>query len=68
MWLNLGTELINTNAVSQIVKKEVNGGYYIEFFRLDGSYMTSTVYDDQKKAEAEYTRIKNNLLYGKEDA
>ena len=66
MWINLGTEIINTNTISQIILKEVNGGWYIEFFRIDGSYMTSAVYDDQKDAEEEYTRIKNKLLYGKD--
>ena len=61
MWLTLGTELINTNAVSQIIKKEVNGGYYIEFFRLDGSYLTSLVYDTAEEAETNYCNIRDAL-------
>ena len=44
MWMDFGGELINMNAVSQIIKKEVNGGWYIELFRIDGSYMTSLVF------------------------
>ena len=50
-WIHLDNELINMNAVSQIIKKKVNGNWVIELFRLDGSYMTSI----QCKSETEAT-------------
>jgi hypothetical protein len=50
-WIRIDDELINMNAVSQIIKKKVNGNWVIELFRLDGSYMTSV----QCKSETEAT-------------
>lgn len=50
-WIHLDNELINMNAVSQVIKKKVNGTWVIELFRLDGSYMTSI----QCKSETEAT-------------
>ena len=53
-WLNLGNELINMTAVSQIIKKKVNGMWVIEFFRLDGSYMTSVQYESETEASEDF--------------
>lgn len=53
-WLNLGDELINMNAVSQIIKKKVNGNWVIELFRLDGSYMTSVQYESETEASEDF--------------
>ena len=60
-WLNLGDELINMNAVSQIIKKKVNGRWVIEFFRLDGSYMTSVQYESETKATEDFSSISDEL-------
>ena len=60
-WLNLGDELINMNAVSQIIKKKVNGNWVIEFFRLDGSYMTSVKYESETKATEDFSSISDAL-------
>ena len=60
-WLNLGDELINMNAVSQIIKKKVNGIWVIEFFRLDGSYMTSIQYESETKATEDFSSISDAL-------
>lgn len=60
-WLNLGNELINMNAVSQIIKKKVNGNWIIEFFRLDGSYMTSVQYESETEATEDFSRISDAL-------
>lgn len=60
-WLNLGDELINMNAVSQIIKKKVNGMWVIEFFRLDGSYMTSIQYESETKATEDFSSISDAL-------
>lgn len=62
-WLNLGDELINMNAVSQIIKKKVNGIWVIEFFRLDGSYMTSIQYDESElEASEDFENIKAVII------
>lgn len=53
-WLNLGDELINMSAVSQIIKKKVNGNWVIELFRLDGSYMTSVQYESETEASEDF--------------
>lgn len=53
-WLNLGDELINMNAVSQIIKKKVNGNWVIELFRFDGSYMTSVQYESETEASEDF--------------
>ena len=60
-WLNLGNELINMNAVSQIIKKKVNGNWVIELFRLDGSYMTSIQYESETKATEDFNNISDAL-------
>ena len=60
-WLNLGDELINMNAVSQIIKKKVNGRWVIELFRLDGSYMTSVQYEYETEATEDFNRISDAL-------
>ena len=60
-WLNLGDELINMNAVSQIIKKKVNGNWVIELFRLDGSYMTSVQYESETEATEDFNRISDAL-------
>lgn len=60
-WLNLGDELINMNAVSQIIKKKVNGNWVIELFRLDGSYMTSVQYESETEATEDFSRISDAL-------
>lgn len=60
-WLNLGDELINMNAVSQIIKKKVNGMWVIEFFRFDGSYMTSVQYESETEATEDFGRISDAL-------
>ena len=64
MWMDFGGELINMNAVSQIIKKEVNGGWYIELFRIDGSYMTSLVFSDEEDAEKALEEIKAKVFGG----
>ena len=61
-WLNLGNEMLNMNAVSQVIKKKVNDKYAIEFFRLDGSYMSSCVYDTAEEADIDYKSIKDLLI------
>lgn len=62
-WLNLGDELINMNAVSQIIKKKVNNMWVIEFFRLDGSYMTSIQYDESElEASEDFENIKAVII------
>lgn len=61
-WLNLGNEMLNMNAVSQVIKKKVNDKYAIEFFRLDGSYMSSVVYDTAEEADIDYNNIKDLLI------
>ena len=58
MWLNFGDELVNMDAVSQVIKKKVNGRWVIEFFRIDGSYMTSLDYESDTEAEEDFNRIK----------
>ena len=60
-WLNLGNELINMNAVSQIIKKKVNGNWVIELFRLDGSYMTSSQYESEEEATIDLGNISDAL-------
>lgn len=60
-WLNLGNELINMNAVSQIIKKKVNGNWVIELFRLDGSYMTSIQYESETEATEDFNNISDAL-------
>lgn len=60
-WLNLGNELINMNAVSQIIKKKVNGNWVIELFRLDGSYMTSIQCESETEATEDFNNISDAL-------
>ena len=60
-WLNLGNELINLTAVSQIIKKKVNGNWVIELFRLDGSYMTSVQYESETEATEDFNKISDVL-------
>ena len=62
MWMNLGDELVNTDAVSQIVKNKVSDRWYIQFYRLDGSYMTSIEVDSDAEAEEQLTNIKDLLI------
>jgi hypothetical protein len=49
------------NAVSQVIKKKVNGMWVIEFFRLDGSYMTSSQYESEEEATIDLGNISNAL-------
>lgn len=58
MWLNFGDELLNMDAVSQVIKKKVNGRWVIEFYRIDGSYMTSLDYESETEAEEDFNNIK----------
>ena len=58
MWLNFGDELVNMDAVSQVSKKKVNDRWVIEFFRIDGSYMTSLDYESDTEADVDFTNIK----------
>lgn len=58
MWLNFGDELVNMDAVSHVSKKKVNGRWVIEFFRIDGSYMTSLDYESDTEAEEDFRNIK----------
>lgn len=58
MWINLGKELINTNAVSEIILRKVNDEYKIEFYRTDGSFMTSIRYESEIEAETDLDNIK----------
>lgn len=60
-WLDLGNELINLTAVSQIIKKKVNGNWVIELFRLDGSYMTSVQYESETEATEDFNKISDVL-------
>lgn len=60
-WIHLDNELINMNAVSQIIKKKVNGMWVIEFFRLDGSYMTSSQYESEEEATKDLGNISDAL-------
>ena len=60
-WIHLDNELINMNAVSQIIKKKVNGNWVIEFFRLDGSYMTSSQYESEEEATIDLGNISDAL-------
>jgi len=78
MWLNFGehyagnkdkhyfvrSELINTNSISQIILKEVEGKWCIEFLRIDGSYITSFDYYDEEKAKKAYEEIMEKVLDG----
>jgi hypothetical protein len=58
MWLNLGDELVNMDAVSQVIKKKVNDRWVIEFYRFDGSYMTSSDYESETEAEEDFNNLK----------
>ena len=60
-WIHLDNELINMNAVSQVIKKKVNGMWVIEFFRLDGSYMTSSQYESEEEATIDLGNISDAL-------
>lgn len=60
-WLDLGNEPINLTAVSQIIKKKVNGNWVIELFRLDGSYMTSVQYESETEATEDFNKISDVL-------
>lgn len=60
-WLHIDNELINMNAVSQIIKKKVNGNWVIEFFRLDGSYMTSIQCKSETEAIENFNGISDVL-------
>lgn len=60
-WIHLDNELINMSAVSQIIKKKVNGNWVIEFFRLDGSYMTSSQYESEEEATIDLGNISDAL-------
>ena len=60
-WIYLDNELINMNAVSQVIKKKVNGMWVIEFFRLDGSYMTSSQYESEEEATIDLGNISDAL-------
>lgn len=60
-WIHLDNELINMNAVSQVIKKKVNGNWVIEFFRLDGSYMTSSQYESEEEATIDLGNISDAL-------
>ena len=60
-WIHLNNELVNMNAVSQIIKKKVNGNWVIEFFRLDGSYMTSSQYESEEEATEDFKNISDAL-------
>ena len=60
-WIHLDNELINMNAVSQVIKKKVNGMWVIEFFRLDGSYMTSVQYESETEATEDFNKISDVL-------
>ena len=62
MWINLGDELVNTDAVSQIIKKKVNDRWFIQFFRLDGSFMTSIEVDSNAEADEQLANIKDLLI------
>ena len=54
-------EMINSNAVSQIILKKVNEIWAVEFFRLDGSYMTSVTHSTRDAAWQDYEKIKEAL-------
>lgn len=60
-WLDFGDELVNVNAVSQIIKKEVNGRWTVEFFRIDGSYMTSFQCESEEDATVAFKSFSNVL-------
>lgn len=60
-WIHLDNELINMNAVSQVIKKKVNGMWVIEFFRLDGSYMTSVQCKSETEATEDFNTISDAL-------
>ena len=60
-WIHLDNELINMNAVSQVIKKKVNGNWVIEFFRMDGSYMTSSQYESEEEATIDLGNISDAL-------
>ena len=62
MWINLGDEIVNANAVSQIVKNKVSDRWYIQFYRLDGSYMTSIEVDSEAEADKQLANIKDLLI------
>jgi hypothetical protein len=60
-WIRIDDELINMNAVSQIIKKKVNGNWVIELFRLDGSYMTSIQCKSETEATEDFKGISDAL-------
>lgn len=60
-WIRIDDELINMNAVSQIIKKKVNGMWVIELFRLDGSYMTSIQCKSETEATEDFKGISDAL-------
>ena len=56
-----GSEIINANAVSEVVLRKVNDKYSIQLFRVDGSFLTSNQYSDPETAKNIFDRIMNEL-------
>lgn len=62
MFLQFDGELINTQAISEVIKVEQNGVYKIIIYRTDGSYMAAECFEGVGERNRRFSEIYDMLV------
>ena len=62
MFFEFGDNIINANAISELVRADAKEGYKIIALRLDGSYMSSETFQTENERETRMSDILNGFM------
>lgn len=62
MFFEFGDNIINANAISELVRTHQDGEYKIIALRIDGSYMSSESFSTEGERETRMSDILNGYL------
>lgn len=62
MFFEFGDNIINANAISELVRTHQDGEYKIIALRIDGSYMSSESFSTESERETRMSDILNGFL------
>lgn len=62
MFFEFGDNIINANAISELVRTHQDGEYKIIALRIDGSYMSSESFSTEGERETRMSDILNGFM------